>query len=204
MKHKTLIHHPGLRGPVVHKTAEELAAEQEGNRRRADPPKRITRSRAKGWRKPEGAVYVGRGTIWGNPWTAERGVTGDLRRVVRLYHEHIRSQPLMVLKAKKELAGKDLMCWCQQWAPCHAGVLLHIANTPVDCEDFPIGLDLWKLKAKRWKELTWTVMSWNACSDDMREWEVIIKAKEREEYVQASPAKLLEMIDLDYDPTLPF
>jgi hypothetical protein len=40
-------------------------------------------------------------------------------------------------------------------------------------------------------------MSWNAC-------EVIIKAKEREEYVQASPAKLLEMIDLDYDPTLPF
>lgn len=31
-------------------------------------PKRIVRSRAKGWRMPEGAIYVGRPTQWGNPW----------------------------------------------------------------------------------------------------------------------------------------
>jgi hypothetical protein len=30
--------------------------------------RRIQRSRAKGWRMPEGAVYVGRPTLWGNPW----------------------------------------------------------------------------------------------------------------------------------------
>ncbi|RZF05994.1 DUF4326 domain-containing protein [Streptomyces albidoflavus] len=30
-------------------------------------PSRIQRRRTKGWRKPEGAVYVGRGTKWGNP-----------------------------------------------------------------------------------------------------------------------------------------
>lgn len=31
-------------------------------------PQRIQRKRVKGWRMPEGAVYVGRPTEWGNPW----------------------------------------------------------------------------------------------------------------------------------------
>ena len=31
-------------------------------------PTRITLSRAKGWRKPEGAIVVSRPSIWGNPW----------------------------------------------------------------------------------------------------------------------------------------
>lgn len=31
-------------------------------------PQRIQRKRTKGWRAPEGAVYVGRGTKWGNPF----------------------------------------------------------------------------------------------------------------------------------------
>jgi hypothetical protein len=31
-------------------------------------PTRIQRSRAKCWRMPEGAVYVGRPSRWGNPW----------------------------------------------------------------------------------------------------------------------------------------
>jgi hypothetical protein len=151
MKQKTLIQHPGLRGLSVYKTPEELEIEQAENRRRANPPVRITRSRAKGWRKPEGAVYVGRGTIWGNPFSAKVGTLEELRQAIRLYHEHIRHQPLMVLKAKQQLAGKDLMCWCSQCKPCHAGVLLHIANQPVDLEDFPIGLDVGGLRGKGWR-----------------------------------------------------
>jgi len=31
-------------------------------------PQRIQRRRVKGWRMPEGAVYVGRGSKWGNPF----------------------------------------------------------------------------------------------------------------------------------------
>src|ERR1035437_1021501 len=31
-------------------------------------PKRIQRRRTKGWRMPEGAIYVGRPTKWGNLW----------------------------------------------------------------------------------------------------------------------------------------
>jgi len=30
---------------------------------------------------------------------------------------------------KRELRGKDLMCWCRLDHPCHADVLLEIANS---------------------------------------------------------------------------
>jgi hypothetical protein len=39
-------------------------------------PARIQRQRTKGWRMPEGAVYVGRPSLWGNPWSI-----GDIRAV---------------------------------------------------------------------------------------------------------------------------
>lgn len=32
-------------------------------------PVRIQRQRTKGWRMPEGAVYVGRPSLFGNPWS---------------------------------------------------------------------------------------------------------------------------------------
>jgi len=35
-------------------------------------PERIQRKRIKGWRMPEGAVYVGRPTMWGNPFMSDR------------------------------------------------------------------------------------------------------------------------------------
>lgn len=38
----------------------------------ASKPTRIQRRRTKGWRKPEGAVYVGRSSRWGNPCTQIR------------------------------------------------------------------------------------------------------------------------------------
>jgi hypothetical protein len=37
-------------------------------------PERIQRRRAKGWRMPDGAVYVGRPTKWGNPWIVGTGI----------------------------------------------------------------------------------------------------------------------------------
>lgn len=45
-------------------------------------PARIQRRRTKGWTKPEGAVYVGRGTRWGNPWAY--GTRNALARVPAL------------------------------------------------------------------------------------------------------------------------
>ena len=37
------------------------------------PPIRIQRKRTKGWRMPPNTVYVGRPTIWGNPFHVYEG-----------------------------------------------------------------------------------------------------------------------------------
>jgi hypothetical protein len=34
-------------------------------------PKRIQRERTKGWRMPQGAIYVGRPSKWGNTWKVD-------------------------------------------------------------------------------------------------------------------------------------
>ena len=39
--------------------------------------KRIQLKRTKGWKMPEGAIYVGRGSKWGNPFKLERGQTRE-------------------------------------------------------------------------------------------------------------------------------
>lgn len=46
--------------------------------------KRIQRQRTKGWRMPEGAVYVGRPTRWGNPFRI--GSPSGLARVPAIRH----------------------------------------------------------------------------------------------------------------------
>lgn len=35
----------------------------------------------------------------------------------------------------EELRGKNLACWCAPGAPCHADVLLEIANRPTTCDE---------------------------------------------------------------------
>jgi hypothetical protein len=187
MKHKTLIHFPGLRGPIVAMTPEEQEAEQAENWRRANPPARFTRYRIKGWRKPPGSVYVGRGTTWGNPFKIEKPGVEEARRVVRLYHEYLLARPLLIQQAKKELAGKDLLCWCAQVKPCHADVLLHIANQPVTLEDFPVGINVGGLKGRGYKGISWEVVRHTDRG------EVVLKAHEKELYVQGSPGLIVSL-----------
>jgi hypothetical protein len=89
-------------------------------------PKRIQRKRTKGWKMPEGAVYVGRPTKWGNPH-----VHGGRALCVRMYRETIGGNVWTSPNKddiRKELRGKDLACWCPLNQPCHADVLLEIAN----------------------------------------------------------------------------
>ena len=98
--------------------------------------KRIQRKRTKGWKMPEGAIYVGRPTIWGNPFDMSHGETR--RSVVTWYRvwlagkkNKIGSDLLRkrVLSRLSELRGKDLACWCPLDQPCHADFLLEIANS---------------------------------------------------------------------------
>lgn len=109
-------------------------------------PVRIQRKRAKGWRMPEGAVYVGRPTKWGNPFKVLPAVVCEAcgfveleavtaEQALREYREFLeRPQNLhgwtMPTRAdiQRELRGKDLACWCRLDQPCHADVLLELAN----------------------------------------------------------------------------
>jgi len=87
---------------------------------------------------PSDAVYVGRPSKWGNPITVkelERLYTNATRvelhqKAVDWYRVYIttpfgKSQELMTQIG--ELRGKDLVCWCAP-LPCHADVLLELAN----------------------------------------------------------------------------
>ncbi|MCP2339201.1 DUF4326 domain-containing protein [Actinomadura rupiterrae] len=110
--------------------------------------KRIQRKRTRGSRLAEGAIYVGRGTKWGNPWRAVSSRTvrnqwhqevwcapGEARGVAaRRYREDLLDGRLDfdVEDVRRELAGHDLACWCPLPEPgqpdhCHAAVLLEIA-----------------------------------------------------------------------------
>lgn len=90
---------------------------------------------------PDNTVYVGRGSAWGNPFII--GKDGTAAEVVKKYADHLtpyRHQPpnngidkffLSVANMdaiKSELRGKNLACWCKEGEPCHADILLEIAN----------------------------------------------------------------------------
>jgi hypothetical protein len=74
------------------------------------------------------AVYVGRPTIWGNPWVVSAALP-PLEAVAR-YRALLDADANLRARARRELAGHDLVCWCRPSQPCHADVLLEVANGP--------------------------------------------------------------------------
>ena len=92
-------------------------------------PSRIRLRRAKGWRKPAGAVVVARPTRWGNPFPS--GGQRTRAEAVALYRralEHGTDGVPSRQEVRARLAGHDLACWCPLDGPCHADVLLEVAN----------------------------------------------------------------------------
>lgn len=90
-------------------------------------PERIQLSRKKGWRKPESTVVVSRPSRWGNPYPIDAYGRDAAVGMFRLYA----IQVLGSEKIEADLAGKNLACWCPLDQPCHADVLLEIANRDV-------------------------------------------------------------------------
>lgn len=81
--------------------------------------------------KVEGAVYVGRPSMWGNRFSHLAGTQADVRvdtrdEAVERYAEWVVTQRHLMARLP-ELKGKDLICWCAP-ARCHADVLLELAN----------------------------------------------------------------------------
>lgn len=92
---------------------------------------RIQLKRTKGWRKPEGAVVVARPSMWGNYAGIRDGMKRDRADQVALFRLWVETEASWAWKgrAKIDLRGKDLACWCPLDQPCHADVLLELANS---------------------------------------------------------------------------
>jgi hypothetical protein len=92
-------------------------------------------------------VHVGRPGPWGTPFIV--GKSGDAAYCVDLYKallagllrvgaspdiEALARTRRFVAENIHELRGKNLACWCRPGAPCHADVLLEVANRPI-CDE---------------------------------------------------------------------
>ena len=106
-------------------------------------PQRIQRRRTKGWRMPGTAIYVGRPSHWGNPFLIEEAIEADYRDPRRACVSHYRAwmegapeyedviyghDRRELREALHDLRSWDLACWCPLGQPCHADVLLELAN----------------------------------------------------------------------------
>ena len=90
-------------------------------------PRRHQRSRRKGAHLPDGVVVVTRPTRWGNPHPISLGRPEAVRR----YREDLLAGKLEVTveDVRRELKGRDLACYCPLDGPCHADVLIEVANS---------------------------------------------------------------------------
>ncbi|ADC73234.1 conserved hypothetical protein (plasmid) [Thioalkalivibrio sp. K90mix] len=78
-----------------------------------------------------GSVYIGRPSRWGNPFVVGRD--GTREEVVARYREWLLARPEKMEAARRELRGRDLVCFCAPKA-CHGDVLIEIANPEVPDE----------------------------------------------------------------------
>lgn len=107
-------------------------------------PQRVQMTRKRPWRvEHPDAVIVARPSKWGNPFRAG-GTTrvhpdgavsvSTVEESVRLYRFWVEGTievPGVMRPGTAEvetLAGRDLACWCRPESPCHADVLLDLAN----------------------------------------------------------------------------
>lgn len=111
-------------------------------------PRRVQLSRSKGWRMPPNTVKVDRTTKWGNPFVTGRdgtraecveafgwlaGEEADIGAMARVLvpETGMRAAAGVLSELQADAAplrGKNLACWCRLDQPCHADVLLRLAN----------------------------------------------------------------------------
>jgi len=85
-------------------------------------------------------VYIGRSAGkaggWGNPFSHLPSTLAKFRvstreEAVSRYREWFLAQPELVARAKRELRGKVLGCWCKP-ASCHGDVIAEIVDAEAD------------------------------------------------------------------------
>lgn len=107
-------------------------------------PVRIQLSRKRGWRMPPNTVKVSRPGKFGNPYNWHHRISDQSeieakQAAVELYRQWLRTGRGPSAPTDADIAvlrGKNLACWCKAGEPCHADVLLELANGPI-CDEVP-------------------------------------------------------------------
>ena len=76
---------------------------------------------------PHTAVLIDRTTKWGNPFPLKTDTEEEREEDIFQYVKWIELNPKLQAQMKKELRGKDLVCWCFPKL-CHGHIILEIAN----------------------------------------------------------------------------
>jgi hypothetical protein len=101
---------------------------------KAGAPQRVQLKRSAGWKMPANTLKVDRTTRWGNPFTIAE--YGSAAVAVAQHGRWMRGEiaaPGAVEPPSREvlraaLGGRNLACWCALNGPCHADLLLALAN----------------------------------------------------------------------------
>ena len=80
---------------------------------------------------PATAIYVGRGTPFGNEAATELPSTTDRFGAVAAFERQLKADRALLARVRRELRGRDLLCSCKP-ALCHGDMLFYWAN--VDAE----------------------------------------------------------------------
>ncbi len=81
-------------------------------------------------------VYIGRPSVWGNPFSHMPDTLAEFRVATRgeaitRFREWFLAQPALVERARRELKGRVLGCWCKP-ASCHGDVIAEILDGRVE------------------------------------------------------------------------
>ena len=117
------------------KTAKATTTVPRTVERAAPLPQRVQLKRSAGWKMPANTVKVDRTTRWGNPFTIAE--CGSAAIAVAQHGRWMRGEigapggvePPARDALRSALAGRNLACWCALNGPCHADLLLILANT---------------------------------------------------------------------------
>lgn len=99
-------------------------------------PYRTQRTRTSKPGIPQGSVYIGRPSQWGNPAIVGRFFEGtqvnNRYLAVSLFYDHCkrfaRTDPEGFSKWVLPLIDRDVCCWCPIGEPCHGDILLYLAR----------------------------------------------------------------------------
>lgn len=86
---------------------------------------------------PPDAIYIGRGSKWGNPFSHMKGTKAryfveSRDEAIEAYEEWLLNN-VELLDQLDELIGKDLWCFCKP-KRCHGDVLIKLVRILIECK----------------------------------------------------------------------